>query len=185
MSRMIHEHDRPDRAVIGTVGEPGQRTFFLQARSGRRRHSIAIEKQQAELLADRIDSLLDDLVAQGEISAEQAQTQPLLMDDKPLDAPIEEDFRAGLLGLGWNAEPQLLVIEAFDSEAELEAAPDLESDDPTGPDTLRIRLPAASAREFARRARAVVAAGRPSCPFCQLPLDPDGHICPRANGYRR
>lgn len=185
MSRMIHEHDQPDRAVVGTVGEPGQRTFFLQARSGRRLHSIAIEKQQAELLADRIDSLLDDLIAQGEITADEATATPNLIDDGPLDAPIEEDFRAGLLGLGWNSEPRLLVIEAFDGNTDMDEAPDLESDDPTGPDTLRIRLSGGKAREFARRARAVVGAGRPSCPFCQLPLDPDGHICPRANGYRR
>ena len=63
--------------------------------------------------------------------------------------------------------------------------PDLAVNEGDGPDTLRVWMAPANARAFAERARTVVAAGRPPCPFCSQPLDPQGHICPRANGYRR
>lgn len=185
MSRQIFTHDHPERCVIGTVGEPGGRSFFLQARSAGQLHSVAIDKQQAQLLAERIDDLLDDLVERDLVPALDAQLRADLLDDEPLDTPIAPDFRSGVLGLGWNRQRAVVVIEAFDAEVDTGETPDLESDHTDGPDTLRIRLDPAAAREFVRRSRAVVAAGLPTCPFCQLSLDPSGHICPRANGYRR
>ncbi len=175
--RQVYIHDSPDRCVVGTVGEPGQRTFFLQVRSGTRVNAVALEKEQTQILAERIDGLLDD------VSASHGAGEPT-RDDAPLDTPIEEDFRVSALGLGWNAETQRLVIEAHAPGRDDTDVPDIESDD-EGPDTVRIRLTAEAARAFAKRALAVVAAGRPPCPFCHLPLDPSGHICPRANGYRR
>lgn len=173
--RQVILHDSPDRCVIGTVGEPGQRTFFLQVRSGTRVNAVVLEKEQARLLGERIEALLEDVAP---------ETEPGLRDDGPLDTPIEEDFRAAALGLGWNSETSELIIEAHDSSDDDTNIPDIESDE-EGPDTLRIRLNGPSARAFAERALAVVSAGRPPCPFCHLPLDPSGHICPRANGYRR
>lgn len=184
MSRQIHLHDHPDRCIVGTVGEPGARTFFLQARSGRRVNSVVLEKGQAKMLAERMDGLLDDLLDKGLLRPDEALLRAELLDDGPLDVPIEEDFRAGVLGLGWNSETDTLILEAFEAGEDNTDTPDLESDE-EGPDTLRVRMSAASAREFARRALAVVAAGRPPCPFCLLPLEATGHICPRANGYRR
>ena len=173
--RQVYVHEEPDRCVIGTVGAPGQRTFFLQVRSGSRVNAVVLEKEQASLLADRLLALLAD------VEAPPGQSP---RDDAPLDTPIEEDFRASSLGLGWNSQTDRVIIEAHaDPEAEVDV-PDLE-DDSEGPDTLRIRMSAADARAFAARAQAVVSAGRPPCPFCELPLDPSGHICPRANGYRR
>lgn len=183
MPRQIHVHDHPDRCVIGTVGEPGQRTFFLQVRSGRRSNCVALEKEQVKVLAERIDALLDEMVERGEVT--QDDVEPESTDDGPLDTPIEEDFRVGSLGLGWNSNTDQLIIEAHevteDDDAEV---PDLESDGP-GPTTVRVRLTGTAGRAFAVRAQAIVAAGRPPCPFCHLPLDPRGHVCPRANGYRR
>lgn len=173
--RQLFVHDEPDRCVVGTVGEPGARTFFLQVRSGGRINAVVLEKEQAALLADRLLGLLT------EVSAPPGESP---RDDAPLETPIEADFRASALGLGWNGETERVVIEAHaDTENEIDI-PDLE-DDSDGPDTLRVRLSAPAARAFAARTQAVVAAGRPPCPFCQLPLDPAGHICPRANGYRR
>lgn len=173
--RQLFVHDEPDRCVIGTVGQPGQRTFFLQVRSGSRVNAVVLEKEQASLLADRLLALLAD------VEAPPGQSP---RDDAPLDTPIEEDFRVSSLGLGWNSQTDRIIVEAHaDTDSEVDV-PDLE-DDSEGPDTLRIRMSAADARAFAARAQAVVAAGRPPCPFCELPLDPAGHICPRANGYRR
>lgn len=185
MGRRVHVHDHPDRCVVGTVGEPGQRTFFLQARTGDRRNTVALEKEQAKVLAERMNALLDEMVTRGILPEHEADPALLPRDDDPLDAPIEEDFRVGALGLGWNAETSMLILEAHSASDDDTDVPDLESEADDGPDTVRVRLTGAAARAFAARALAVVAAGRPPCPFCQLPLDPSGHICPRANGYRR
>lgn len=185
MGRRIQIHDHPDRCVVGTVGEPGQRMFFLQARSGTRLNSVVLEKEQAKILGERINALLDEMVTRGVLDRHEADPALLPRDDEPLDTPIEEDFRVGALGLGWNSETSMLILEAHAASEDDEEVPDLESDAGDGPDTLRIRVTGAAARAFATRALAVVAAGRPPCPFCQLPLDPSGHICPRANGYRR
>ena len=54
-----------------------------------------------------------------------------------------------------------------------------------GPDLLIASLRISQVKGFCERATALVNAGRPACPFCGLPVDPLGHLCPRANGYRR
>ena len=108
-----------------------------------------------------------------------------LEDTAPLDAPVEEEFRVSTMGLAWDGEDARVVVEALapseDEEAEVEPLSD--SDD--GPDTLRVRMSAEAAQAFITRAQRVVAAGRPPCPLCSLPLDPEGHACPRQNGHRR
>jgi uncharacterized repeat protein (TIGR03847 family) len=77
----------------------------------------------------------------------------------------------------------MAVTEAVTGEDE-EADQAVLSDDDNGPDVLRVRLNPAAAKAFAKRAARVVAAGRPPCPFCGQPLDPEGHVCPRQNGHR-
>jgi uncharacterized repeat protein (TIGR03847 family) len=183
MPRQEFEFDPPERFVAGTVGEPGQRTFYLQARAGGRVTSVALEKQQVSVLAERTDALLDEVIrVTGGATTVPATVPPELEDLAPLDVPVQEDFRAGTLTLAWDEDDERLVIEAFavdDSGTE-----PVEGVDPQT-DVLRVRLPGAMARAFAARALSVVSAGRPPCPFCGLPLDPAGHICPRQNGYRR
>lgn len=172
-----HDFDRPERFVAGTVGPPGQRTFFLQARDGRRLISVSLEKQQVSILADRINDLLDDF-AGGEASEDVAETAA---DNAPLDTPIEDDFRVTTLSLAWNPADSVIVIECDDAQD----GDDEEAEPPDAVNRLRVTLGPAAARSFARRGAALVSAGRPPCPFCGGPLDPDGHICPRANGYKR
>jgi len=110
------------------------------------------------------------------------------LDLDPLEAPVDEEFRVGSMSLEWDDDDQRFVLEAFAVVPETEASEDdleaLDSDE-DGPDKLRVVLTGAAARQFAERAERVVAAGRPPCPFCNQPLDPDGHICPRQNGHRR
>lgn len=187
MPRHLFVYDPPDRFVAGTVGEPGSRTFFLQARSGPRVTSVALEKEQVALLAERLEELLDEIVRRtGGATTVPAATPPDSADNAPLDQPILEEFRVGSLALAWDESRGRIVIEAGAvTDAEDPAEP--LSDDPTAeaPDALRVRLTGKQARAFAARAQAVVAAGRPPCPLCELPLDPEGHICPRQNGYRR
>ncbi len=176
----LAEFDPPERFVAGTVGPPGQRTFFLQARGGGRLVSLSVEKVQVSVLAERVAELLDSVSG-----IAQTQTAP---DNDPLDTPIEDSFRVTTMALSWDAEREVVVLECHDRDLDEE---DAERDEaavavPEGEaQTVRVVLGPDVAREFARRCAAVVAAGRPPCPFCGQPLDPDGHICPRANGYRR
>jgi uncharacterized repeat protein (TIGR03847 family) len=189
MASVIHSFDPPERFIAGTVGPPGQRTFFLQARTGARVTSVALEKQQVSVLAERIDELLDELLA----SATPASTIPAvppvaLEDNDPLEQPIVEEFRAGTMTLSWDATEERVVVEVFPfvEEAVVEpGTPEEEIDEPEPEEVLVVRLPAGLARAFTKRAQAVVGAGRAPCPFCGGPLDPSGHLCPRANGFRR
>src|SRR6478609_3482063 len=139
MSRVIHLFDPPERFVAGTVGVPGQRTFFLQARSGNRVTSVALEKGQVELLAERIDDLLDELMRTP--GGETIPAVALVGSDDldPLDLPVDEEFRVGALGIGWDIEEERLVIEAH-APSDDEDVPEIDDDDADGPDVLRVRM---------------------------------------------
>lgn len=176
---IVHGFDPPERFVAGTVGEPGDRTFFLQARSAGRVVSVALEKQQVEALAERVDELLDEVLAQEPTrTVVPAVTPHGMADEAPLDLPIEEEFRAGTMTLSWDPDDERVVIEVFPVGDEPEEGNEAS-------EMLLVRLEPGQARAFADRAERVIGAGRPSCPFCGQPLDPDGHLCVRANGFRR
>jgi uncharacterized repeat protein (TIGR03847 family) len=193
MPPLVHRFDPPERFVAGTVGEPGQRTFFLQAREGLRVISVALEKQQVQILGERIDELLDELLAAGGIaSVIPAMTPVDQVDGGPLELPIVEEFRAGTITLSWDADDERIVIEVFPVvevdvpiEADEDELVDLPIDEPEPEELFVVRLTPTQARIFATRAASVVSAGRPSCQFCGGPVDPSGHLCPRANGFRR
>lgn len=194
MSRQVFLYDPPDRFVAGTVGLPGRRTFFLQASASGRTTSVSLEKAQVEALAERIDELLDEVVRRSAGSAAVPAVAPSeVTDTEPLTAPVDEEFKVGTMALAWDGDNERMVIEA-QALVELEAESDedlaeaeerLLQDDENGPPMLRVRLTGTMARAFAKRAIEVVNAGRPPCPLCSLPLDPEGHVCPRQNGYRR
>lgn len=186
---IVHGFDPPERFVAGTVGPPGQRTFFLQARAGSRLVSVALEKQQVAALAERVDELLDEVMASETSEAVIPAVAPLaLQDNGPLEQPIEEEFRAGTMTLSWDPSDERVVIEVFPfSEANVVGPEQLEEDfeEPEPDEVLLVRLAAGAARAFVARSESVLGAGRPSCPFCGNPIDPEGHLCVRANGFRR
>ena len=205
MATVVHRFDAPDRFVAGTVGQPGERAFFLQARQGNRITSVAVEKQQVSVLAENLEKVLEEILRRGAVDA----LPPTLVstrDNEPLDAPITEEFRVGTMTLAWDAESEVVVIEMFSAdnvEVEVETETELggpesvelsegevteftaEEIEPDADEVVVVRITPTYARDFVARANALVAAGRPACPFCLQPIDPDGHICPRANGYRR
>ncbi len=189
MDPLVHGFDPPERFVAGTVGEPGQRTFFLQARAGNRLTTVALEKQQVAVLAERMDELLDEVMASEGNSALIPAVAPLDLDDNaPLDQPIEEEFRAGTMTLAWDPRSQRVVIEVFpftDAAIVTPDQPEEEIEEPEPEEVLLVRITAGAARAFVKRAASVIEAGRPPCPFCGNPIDPDGHLCVRANGFRR
>ncbi|MGH2477841.1 MAG: DUF3090 family protein [Candidatus Limnocylindrales bacterium] len=189
MPRRRYIFDPPERFVAGTIGEPGDRTFFLQARDGERVVSVALEKVQVAVLADRLGALLEELDRRGVAAASLPDDEDLAalatQDAGPLDEPLNEAFRAGSLTLGWDGTAEQILVEARAQGDDGEAIdPDEDDDeDEDGPDLLSVRISAADARSFIARAARVVAAGRPPCPLCGAPLDPRGHICPRRNGH--
>ena len=186
---LVHGFDPPERFVTGTVGEPGQRTFFLQARSGSHLVTVALEKQQVAALAERIDELLDEVMASQGGAATIPAVAPLdLEDGEPLEQPIEEEFRAGTMTLSWDPADSRVVIEVFPFTEAAVVSPDQVEEDfeePEPDELLLVRIPAGAARAFVKRATQVLSAGRPSCPFCGNPVDPEGHLCVRMNGFRR
>jgi uncharacterized repeat protein (TIGR03847 family) len=187
MPRQVFFFDPPDRFVAGTVGQPGERTFFLQASSGGRVTSVALEKIQVSALAERLTELLDEVRRRLGDDVEIPAAAPSAVDDvAPLDTPLMEEFRVGTLALAWDGDTGRVVIEAHAATESEEEVPEPEpmSESEEGPDVLRVRITAEQARAFVKRAETVVAAGRPPCPFCGLPLDPAGHVCPRQNGRR-
>lgn len=189
---VVHRFDPPERFVAGTVGEPGQRTFFLQAREGTRLVSVSLEKQQVQALAERIDELLDEVMrAAGDGLVVPAIAPRDLLDTQPLEQPIEEEFRAGTMTLSWDGSDERVVIEVFPfTEAAVVSPEQLQEDledllEPEPEEIFLVRVTAAAARSFVERSRSVIGAGRPDCPFCGEPVDPAGHLCVRANGFRR
>jgi uncharacterized repeat protein (TIGR03847 family) len=187
MPRRRYLFDNPDRFVAGTVGEPGNRTFFLQARDGSRIVSVALEKVQVALLVERLGDLLDQLESRGVEGAEELTAA--LADTGPLDEPVNEAFRVGVLSLGWDTSDDLVLLEAREiteaDEDDDDDDPEVEDDDDDedGPDLLRVRFTPRAGRDFIARALRVIAAGRQPCPLCGQPLDPQGHLCPRRNGH--
>jgi uncharacterized repeat protein (TIGR03847 family) len=184
---VVHAFDPPERFVAGTVGEPGSRTFFLQAREGLRVVSVALEKQQVAVLAERVDELLDEVMASTSSETVVPAIAPYdLEDSEPLEQPINEEFRAGTMTLSWDPDDERVVIEVFPvAESLVEDPEDGELEEPEPEEMLLVRMEPAYARAFVKRAELVVEAGRPPCPFCGLPIDPEGHLCVRANGFKR
>ena len=182
MSRVIHVFRQPERFVAGTVGEPGDRSFYLQAIQEARTVSVLLEKQQVSVLAERITALLQEVARRFGSDVPEGTPDP---DADPLAVPLEEEFRVGTMGLGWDADSRSIVVELLAvSEEEVDESVVLD-DTEEGPDALRVFLSPDQARAFAERAERVVSAGRAPCPLCAEPLDPTGHVCIRLNGYHR
>jgi uncharacterized repeat protein (TIGR03847 family) len=185
MARRIYNFEGPGRFVAGAIGEPGSRTFFLQAREGERVVSVLIEKVQVALLAERLTQLLTQLRAAGAGVPE--DPAPSDLDTAPLDEPLNPVLRVGTMAIVWDVEDEVVVVETRDiteedeDEEAADEADEDEADDET--DVMRVHLTPARALAFAKRALEVVASGRPPCPFCGQPLNPEGHICVRRNGF--
>ncbi|MDI3214049.1 DUF3090 domain-containing protein [Arthrobacter sp. AL12] len=179
MPTRVHEFAWPDRVVVGTIGLPGARTFYLQVRAGTQIVSVALEKQQSALLAEKIDEILDQLITvEGNPFSVPTSTPIELVDNDQLEA-VQEQFRTGAISLGWDPTTAQVVIEAHpltdvDGDDNDES---LDEDGANEPEMLLVRMPVGTARAFAKRTREIVGAGRPACPRCGYPIDADGHIC--------
>ena len=158
------ELESPDHFTAGAVGEPGERVFYLQAReAGGGLVTLKSEKEQVRVLSEYLSRLLARL--------------PSAREDAPGDLdlipPVEPAWVVASIGLGYDEAADRIVIEASEFVEE-------EGDEPA---TARFRITRAQATGFVHRAEELMKGGRPLCPFCTQPMDPNGHICPRSNGH--
>jgi len=186
--RLIFNHEDATRFVVGTVGAPGERAFFIQTTSALGTTTVAVEKSQVIALSERLAELITE-VRRSKLASLDELGLPATIDNESLEFPIDEEFQAGVMGIAWDPETQRVSVEiqsVADGEfTELISGEDDLADVEDPPDLLRLTVRLNQAKGFCNRAEKVVTAGRPACPFCGLSVDPSGHLCPRANGYRR
>lgn len=183
MATRVHGFDWPDRFVVGTMGQPGERIFYLQVRDQDQLVSVSLEKEQSAALADRMEEVLDEVMEHdGNPFSVPALAPPELADNDPLDQPVTDEFRAGALSLGWDGSTAQVVVEAYgvlrvtaDDEESMEVEPE---------EALVVRIPVGAARAFAKRTREVLGSGRPICSLCEQPMDSDEHICELPDGFQ-
>ena len=186
--RIIYNHEDAVRFVVGTVGVPGERAFFLQVSSGVGVTTVSVEKSQVAALAARLRELVTE-VRRNNLASLDELNLAATVDNDNLEFPIDEDFRAGVMGISWDPQTQRVSIEIQSiADGEFTELISDEEDlagveDP--PDLLRLTMRLNQVKGFCNRAENILQAGRAACPFCGLPIDATGHLCPRANGYRR
>lgn len=161
-----------DTITTGAVGEPGERTFFIQARIGERLVTITVEKEQVELLASSILEIL--------ATVDEETGEGLGEEELELEAPVDALWRAGRLAVGYSEDRGLMMLEL--EEAVLE--PESEGEETPEAATLRLWATREQMLALSRQGAAVAARGRPRCQFCGNPMDPEGHMCPAMNGHR-
>jgi len=167
------EVDSPDHFTAGAVGPPGQRAFYLQSRDAGRLITLKVEKEHVRALAEYLGGLLARV--KGAPGAARGAAELL--------EPLEAAWDVGSLAVGYDESQDRVVVEASElieaDEAEEESAPAPEPE----PAMARFRITRAQAAAFVERANELMKGGRPTCPVCSRPMDPEGHVCPRANGH--
>jgi uncharacterized repeat protein (TIGR03847 family) len=166
MERAEHDFGQALSIDAESLGVPGQRRFRLLVRAGEQSASIWMEKQQLAGIGTWFEEVLEKL--DRERPTREPDIEPL-----PIGAVYNVEFRASQIGLGYVEEEGLFAIHAFD---ETGAA---------GPPAFRCLINRGQSRVLSRKIAEVVAGGRPICPLCSAPIDPEGHVCPRANGHAR
>lgn len=184
MSRIVHNFVNPDRFVVGTVGRPGERSFFLQALDGERVVSLSLEKHHAKVLGESIDKMLNEL-AENNPQLSLPPSARDLEDSDPLAMPVDPEFPLGAIALNWSQERSYVVIDLVSAENGLIADEELLDEENHDHDVVRIQLTPHSARQFSLRCQRVVEAGRPECPLCGELIENEAHLCVRLNGYRK
>ena len=179
MPRIIYRHEPATRFIVSAIGEPGQRQFFIQVKSADGLNSVTLEKNQVIALTERFEDLIREL-RRGKLASTGDILAAAEIDNESMELPIDEDFQVGIISITWENGLVVVNIQAVSQDDELI----LDGID-YGPDLLIASLRISQVKGFCERATALVNAGRPACPFCGLPIDPLGHLCPRANGYRR
>lgn len=167
-----------DSITADAIGEPGMRTFYIQARAGEQLVTVIVEKEQVELLARSVLELAT------EVPPDDAEDDD--EDGQTLEDPVDPRWRAGRLSIGFDDEQDRFLLEIDEYVPEV----DEEEDDPRSllteePESISMWASREQMLALARHGTAVVSRGRPRCQFCGNPIDPEGHVCPATNGHRK
>lgn len=179
MPRVVYRHDNLARFIVSAIGQPGEREFFIQVKSDDGINTIAVEKEQVRVLSEQINNLVVEVRRSGMVDKGQIAIPPRV-DNDPLEIPIEADFQLGIASIAWKNQHIEITFQAISSDDFI-----LLDDLDDGPDLIIANLTIDLAKGFCLRADDLVTKGRSACPFCGLPMNLSGHLCPRANGYRR
>ena len=155
--------------TIGAIGEPGQRVFYLQGSRGANLISLVIEKQQAAMLSNSLQLMLEELQSK----YPHVQDPHPVWTDMRLREPIDPLFRVGNMGLGYSEEMERIVLVAYEL---------VEEEDE--PNVVSFWVSWGQVEALIKHAAEIVRAGRPICGNCGQPMDADGHFCPNRNGHR-
>lgn len=180
---MLREFDDISRFTVGTIGLPGERTFFIQFRNGNEILSTSLEKSQVAALSERLEYMLTEIR-----SIHPLAPKPVLVRDSlPLDNPVLDEFRVGSIAIFYDEVRERIQVDLRELNFDGEIDESEDGDLPIFGDLqlFRLYITTSQALIFHDRAQLVIAAGRQPCPFCGFPIDPQGHLCARANGYRR
>jgi uncharacterized repeat protein (TIGR03847 family) len=190
MTQKVYELNPVQAITAGAVGEPGHRVFYIQARALEEIVTLIAEKEQVQMLARGIYQFLDEIDEKYPMESEGEAVGPL---DLELRGPFEPHFRVAQMGLGYDSDAGLVVLVAHElvpEENESESESDPEIGDLTMPEpesgsasVARFWASRSQMRAMADHALEVAARGRPLCPLCGRPEDPDGHFCPKRNGH--
>ena len=178
---MLRNFNEVDRFTVGTVGVPGDRTFFLQIRFESTLLSTSIEKSQVAAISERLQYMLKEIRQIHPL----APRPQLTRDSLPLETPVEDEFRVGSIAIFYDEESSRIQIDLRELNLSDTEDEDVETLQISDVEIIRIFISPSQALTFHDRAELVIAAGRQPCPFCGMPIDPQGHLCARANGYRR
>ncbi len=169
----VYDLNPADYATVGSVGEPGKRTFYIQARKGQRQITLRCEKAHLVLLIAGIEQILL-IVAEGDLDTI-PDPDPVLETGMALELPLDPVFHVGQINLGYDPVTERLVLIFYEL---------LDEESKALPSVARFWITLPQARALAIRCKEVVEAGRPICVMCGEPIDPDGHFCPRKNGHK-
>jgi uncharacterized repeat protein (TIGR03847 family) len=171
------EIDSPDHFTAGAIGPPGQRVFYLQSRQAGRLVTLKVEKEHVRALGEYLSALL------ARVKGAPAPARGAL----DLLEPVEAVWDVGSLAVGYDEAQDRVVVEASEIQEETEESAEGAAAEESGPQPAmaRFRITRGQATAFVERANELMKAGRPSCPICSRPMDPEGHVCPRSNGHVR
>lgn len=174
MPDFVYDLDPASFITVGTIGPPGRRTFYLQASQGGAVVSLIIEKEQARALFESLDQLLEALDRR---FPQPAGTVEEVAYDMGLLKPVNGLWRVGQMGLGYDQDADLIVLIAQELV--------FEEDEGREPEVVRVTGTRQQLEALSRHAALIVGQGRPLCPLCANPIDPQGHFCPPSNGHRK
>ncbi len=171
MSKELYDLNPVSHITADAVGAPGERTFYLQASQQDMLVTLILEKEQVHALAVSIEQMLEELSNRHPVSID--ETQAISQYELTLREPIEPAFRVGQLGLGYDEESDMLILVAQEQAEETEEV-----------SATRFWATRTQMKALSEHSQQVVQSGRPTCPLCGQPMDPDGHFCPRRNGHQ-